>query len=744
MTRTLDAVLLSWPFDPWIIVPLLLTGFIYLRGWLFLRRRHARWTGWRLAAFPGGLLAIFLALGSPIETFSGLLLHIHMVQHLLLMMVAPPLLWLGEPLVPLLRGLPHAIRSAWIGPLFRWPPLRWLFRVLTHPVAAWLLFVAATWLWHAPQAYETALQYPPWHYLEHACFLGSALLFWYLVIRPFPARPTWSAWVLVPYLLLADVQNTGLSALLAFSGQVLYPHYGQVPRLGGLSALEDQAIAGVIMWVPGSVAFLLPVGIIGVRLLFGSEVRRAGGVSPLRNQNLQGAHAPRSPGKIPLPMLPPPPARPDLLLVPLLGRFLRWRHARLVLQLPLLLLAGLIIYDGFWGPQASPLNLAGVLPWIHWRGLLIITLLTIGNVFCMGCPFVLPRRLARRWLPAGWAWPRWLRGKWPAVILLLLFFWAYEAFSLWDSPWLTACLVLAYFLGALLIDGLFRGEPFCKSVCPLGQFNFVQSLVSPLQVQVREPASCRACATKDCIRGRESIPGCETHLFVPRKVGNMDCTLCLDCLHACPHDNVGLLVTAPGTDLAVDPQRSGIGRFSRRPDLAALVLVLVFAAFSNAAGMVAPVVAWEARIRPPWLASTLFALLSLIVLPGLLVGGAAAMSRGCGAKGSGLAIATRYAFALVPLGLGMWLAHYSFHLLTSWASIGPVTQRFVADLGLPWLGEPQWSCCCCGPVPGWLVRWEIVCLDLGLLMSLGTAYRIARGIMPSPPRLCERPGRGPF
>src|SRR5581483_12100297 len=107
----------------------------------------------------------------------------------------------------------------------------------------------------------------------------------------------------------------------------------------------------------------------------------------------------------------------DLLRVPLVGPFLRWRHARLALQLPLGLLAAVLVYDGLCGPQVGPMNLAGVLPWIHWRGLLILGLLVAGNVFCMGCPFLLPRTLARRWLPAGRAWPRHLRSKWLAIVL---------------------------------------------------------------------------------------------------------------------------------------------------------------------------------------------------------------------------------------------------------------------------------------------------------------------------------------
>src|SRR5262249_22163966 len=151
------------------------------------------------------------------------------------------------------------------------PSLRLIFGRLTHPLTALFVFIAATWFWHAPPVYDLALRSGGWHYLQHVCFLGTALLFWHPIVLPYPTRPRWSAWLLLPVLLLADLSNTALSALLTFSDRVLYPYYAEVPRLGGLSVVEDQAAAGVLMWVPGSVAFLVPLFGIGVRLLSGRE-----------------------------------------------------------------------------------------------------------------------------------------------------------------------------------------------------------------------------------------------------------------------------------------------------------------------------------------------------------------------------------------------------------------------------------------------------------------------------------------
>src|SRR5580704_10343578 len=125
MSPTLDAFLRSWPFDPWLLIGLLVCAGVYVRGWKALGRRDSRrWHGGQVAAFLGGLAALYLALASPIEPFAALLLQVHMVQHLLLMMVAPPLLWLGAPLFPLLRGLPAPLRIHWAAPCFRSPLLR--------------------------------------------------------------------------------------------------------------------------------------------------------------------------------------------------------------------------------------------------------------------------------------------------------------------------------------------------------------------------------------------------------------------------------------------------------------------------------------------------------------------------------------------------------------------------------------------------------------------------------------------
>jgi cytochrome c oxidase assembly factor CtaG len=664
-----------------------------------------RFPAWRGVAFVGGLLAILVAVASPLDAIAPLLLEAHMVQHLLLMMLAPPLVWLGAPLLPLLRGLPQALVVDGLGPFLAWPALRGAARWLGHPAVAWLAFATSFWAWHVPALYGLALSSPLWHGIEHLCFLATGLLLWWPVVQPYPSTPRWPRWAMAPYLLLADVQNTILAAILVFADRVLYPEYAATPRLFGLSPIDDQVAAGAIMWVPGSIAFLVPAAIVLYQALDAPAVARAASVP----QALAGALARRDGRKGSL----------DLLTVPILGQVLRWRHLRHTLQLVLLVLAAAVVADGFLGPRVGAMNLAGVLPWTYWRGFAILSLAVAGNFFCMACPFVLPRELARRTLGSRWQWPRRLRSKWLAVGLVALYLWAYEALGLWDSPSAAAFLVVAYFAAAFLIDGWFRGASFCKYVCPIGQYHFIHSTVSPLEVRVRDASTCGSCTGHECLRGGEQggekRRGCELELFLPRKVGNLDCTFCLDCVAACPHDNVGLVVGAPGRELADDSYRSSLGHLSRRPDVAALALLFVFGGFANAAAMVRPVPG------ALWLA--------LVVLaPALAAAACTAAARVLGGPRLPVReIVCRFSLALIPLGLGMWLAHLLFHLLTGAATLAPVLQRAASDIGLTMLGEPTWTVSHVMPSAGAILSLQLLALDAGLLLTLYVSFRVASG-----------------
>jgi cytochrome c oxidase assembly factor CtaG len=258
----------AWDLDHRVLWLLPIAAVLYVSGWRRLHaERSARYSVGRLTAFLGGLTIVFLAVASPLDTYGGALLGVHMTQHMLLMMVAPPLLWLGQPLIALLRALPPRVARRVLGPVLTSRRLRRLGRALLHPFVCWTAFAVAFVVWHMPRMYELGLESETWHELQHACFFSTAMLFWWPVIHVWPSTPVWPRWAMVPYLVTADLLNTALSAILSFSGHVLYPHYEHVPRIAGLSALDDQALAGVIMWVPGSLAFLLPAVLLTVQLL---------------------------------------------------------------------------------------------------------------------------------------------------------------------------------------------------------------------------------------------------------------------------------------------------------------------------------------------------------------------------------------------------------------------------------------------------------------------------------------------
>ena len=689
------AALASWRIDVLPTAFLALTGLIYFRGWRRLwHLRDTTLPRWRLVCFIAGLTLLWLAAVSPLDTLSGLLLTAHMTQHLVLTSLAPPFILLGAPIVPLLRGLPAKLVRDALGPFLAWPALRRCAHGLTHPGVGLSVMTIAMWGWHIPGPYQMALQVPVWHGVEHATFFASSLLFWWSVVRPWPFIAHWPAWSIPPTLLLADMLNTVIAATLTFSGRVLYPIYDQVPRLGGLSALNDQVIAGVVMWVPGSLAFLIPAIVVTIRLLSPAHLYRPKPALTLRLRPVRSR------------------ARFDLLDTPLIGAFLRARYGRYALQGTLVIVAAAVIADGLFGTQTAAMNLAGVLPWTYWRFFLVIGLLAVGNVFCMACPFMLPRELGRRLGLATRQWPKPLRSKWLAVVLLALFFWAHEALSLWNSPLWTAWIVVAYFVGAFVVDTLFRGASFCKYVCPIGQFQFVSSLVSPFEVRLKEPAVCATCVTHDCLRGNAVQRGCELDLYIPQKAGNMDCTFCLDCVRACPHENVGVLATIPGADLWSDRLRSSIGRFSGRPDLAALALVVVVGAFAGAAAMVTP--SW---VRSP---STLVATTLLIAIA------LASDARSAFRRTQASALACRLSLALVPLSLAMWAGHSLFHAVTGWSTAWPAIQNAALNAGIGVLGHPFWTSLPALLTPDSLLALQLLLLDAGLLLTLYAGWRIIR------------------
>ena len=442
----------------------------------------------------------------------------------------------------------------------------------------------------------------------------------------------------------------------------------------------------------------------------------------------------------------------DLLRTPVVGAFLRHRAARPSLQILMLAVAAIAVLHGLLGPQIAPRNLATVLTSIHWRGLLLVAIVAAGNLFCTACPMVLARDAGRRVFHARLPWPRRLRGKWVGLALLVIVLFGYERFRLWSEPSAVAWTILGYFAAAILVDTVFAGASFCKHLCPIGQFNFIASTASPTDLRIRDAGTCHSCRTADCIKGR-SIPeraapvlrGCELGLFLPAKVGNLDCTLCLDCVQACPHDNIALVLRTPGAEVLEEGRRAGIGRLGSRPDLAALAAVFTFASLLSAFVMTAPARGVESRLAntlslPSGAGLAVLFVVGVGLLPFALVAGSAMVTRSLAGAGTTRVggIAVRYVHALVPLGVGVWLAHYGFHLLTGALTVVPVTQSAVIDLiGLPVLGEPWWTWV--GMQPGSVFPLQLGVVLVGALGSLGLIHATSLRDHPTRPIFASAP-----
>jgi cytochrome c oxidase assembly factor CtaG len=205
--------------------------------------------------------------GSSLAVLDEKMLTVHMIQHLLLMTFAAPLILLGLPVMPFFDGLPQQFAQAVVGPLFRLPPVQRFGRVLGRPIFSWLAATAVLVGWHIPAIFTLALQSGTWHLFEQATFLVAGLLFWWPVVQPWPNVPAEPRWSILLYLFLATLPCDILSAFLVFSDRVAYPVYLSASRLSDLSVLADQQRAGALMWTCITIVYLVPAAILSTRLL---------------------------------------------------------------------------------------------------------------------------------------------------------------------------------------------------------------------------------------------------------------------------------------------------------------------------------------------------------------------------------------------------------------------------------------------------------------------------------------------
>ena len=268
MTPAIQSEFAPWSISFPVTSAVCLAAFAYLYGWLRLRSTSPNTIlPWQLAAFMSGMLALWIALASPLRALHHELLSIHMVDHVLLMAVAPPLILLGAPFKAFVQDLPQRFVRGFLS----WSPMRRLEQrlghVLGHPIFCWLAAVIALIAWHVPAAFELAMRSNLWHEFEFACFFGTGLLFWWPVIQPWPNVARSAEWSTVLYLFFATFPCDMLSAFLTFCDRVVYPCYLAGNQRFGISPLQDQEYAGALMWVCVTFIYLVPAVVITTQLL---------------------------------------------------------------------------------------------------------------------------------------------------------------------------------------------------------------------------------------------------------------------------------------------------------------------------------------------------------------------------------------------------------------------------------------------------------------------------------------------
>jgi len=251
-------------FSPWewrfeILIVLLPLGILYTLGWRRLRQRGAKIaTRARLTSYWAGLIILGTALMSPIDYLGGQLFFMHMLQHLLTMMVAAPLLWLADPFPFMLWGLPKRARALVAGQFREGAPVRTVLAYLTAPLAAWLIFLSVYLGWHEPVLYNLALRRSWVHDLQHVTFFLAAMLYWWHVIGAAPKiHSRFPIWGRIGYLMGTIPPNMFAGVAIAFSSTVIYSYYESIPQIWGVTTMQDQMLGGVIMWIPGSMMLLI-------------------------------------------------------------------------------------------------------------------------------------------------------------------------------------------------------------------------------------------------------------------------------------------------------------------------------------------------------------------------------------------------------------------------------------------------------------------------------------------------------
>jgi polyferredoxin len=419
--------------------------------------------------------------------------------------------------------------------------------------------------------------------------------------------------------------------------------------------------------------------------------------------------------------------RQDLLMFPILGRVLKWRGFQPSLEIPGVILFLLVIIVGVWGTQEPSQNFATMLIWVYWWSLVIFSFVFVGRIWCMMCPLgAVGEWVHRRVGTLGRHWPRRLRNLWPAHIFFITLTGVDLVLGIDTLPGFTGLFVLSLIILAVLFGVIFERRTFCRYVCPIGGMCGIYSMTSVVELRVKSPARCESCTTKECIKGTDHSYGCPWFEYPGEMDRNNYCTMCLECVRSCPHENVGLMVRPPGQDL----WRTNTRVF----DEVILAVGMVGVMASHTIATTQPFTDWVDTLEatngiPSWLTITLVYVFSIIGANLAFLGASALAARLTSTRERPLTGRTVYkwtGYALIPLALSMHLAR-NVPFLSIWGtSIRDVVANMVRDFPL---GSGAIEAQHLLPEDAqWIIKMLII--FLGFIFSAYAAFRLSLRMQP--------------